>query len=98
MFSLFDNVIGILYTLSEGELMEEQVLREILHEMKGLRQDVGVTNERLDKLERNTGERIDLTNQRLDGLHQSFVVLQQGLADVRYELKGIKDILSERVI
>jgi peptidoglycan hydrolase CwlO-like protein len=74
--------------------MEEQILREILSEMKGLRQEVVATNKRLD----NTNERLDTTIKRLDGLQASFVVLQQGLADVRYELKGIKDILAERVI
>ncbi len=71
--------------------MENELLREIVQELKGLRTEL---NKRID----TTNERLDTTINRLDGLHQSFVVLQQGLADVRYELQNIKGVLSEKVI
>ena len=74
--------------------MEEQILKEILQEMKGLRTDVSSTNERLDSVI-NEAEK---TNKRLDGLFQSFVVLQDGIAGVRRDLQGIKEILAEKVI
>lgn len=67
--------------------MNDQILSEMLEEIKGLRGESIATNQRLD-----------VTNQRLEGLRESFVVLQQGMAEVRYELHGIKEILSERVI
>ena len=67
--------------------MEDEVLREILAEIKGLRSEAARTNARLDD-----------TVKRLDGLRESVVVLQQGFGDIRYELRGIKDVLSERVI
>ncbi len=60
--------------------MNDEILREMLDEIKGLRKEVVVTN------------------QRLDGLRESFGVLQQGVADVRFELHSIKDVLAERVI
>lgn len=74
--------------------MEDNTLREILQELKGLRGEVVATNQRLDL----TVNRLDVAINRLDGLHESFVVLQQGVADVRYELRNIKEILSDRVI
>lgn len=46
--------------------MEVQILREILAELKGLRQGQGETNQHLESLERTTNERLDQTNQRLD--------------------------------
>ena len=52
------------------------------------------TNKRIDGLT----NRVDGTNKRLDGLHDSMVVLQQGVSEVRYELQNIKEILSDRVI
>ena len=74
--------------------MENEILREILIEIKRLRGESVVTNERLD----STNVRLDTTINRLDGLHDSVVVLQQGVNDVRYELQNIKEILSDKVI
>ncbi len=60
--------------------MEEQILKEILQEMKGFRQD------------------LSQTNSKLEGLFQSFVVLQQFFSDMRRDIHGIKEILAEKVI
>jgi hypothetical protein len=67
--------------------MDDEVLRAILAEIKGLRSEAAQTNARLDD-----------TVKRPDGLRESVVVLQQGFGDIRYELRGIEDVLSERVI
>jgi hypothetical protein len=68
--------------------MEEEILKAILQEMKGMRQDIEAlrktTDERLDALQKTTDRRLD--------------ALEQGLAGIRYELGEIKDFLSERVI
>jgi hypothetical protein len=71
--------------------MENEILKGILDELKGLRKD---TNEKLNQ----TNERLDQTNIRLDGLTASVVVLQQGVNEVRYELQGVKQVLADRVI
>jgi uncharacterized protein involved in exopolysaccharide biosynthesis len=64
--------------------MENDLLREIVQELRGLRTEVN--------------KRIDTTNERLDVLHQSVVVLQQGVAEVRFELQNIIGVLSDKVI
>lgn len=81
--------------------MEEQILKEMLVELKGLRSEAVETKKEIQSLKKSsdeTNKRLDITNDRLDGLHQSFVVLQQGFADMRYDLQGIKEFLSQRVI
>ena len=55
--------------------MTDELLREIVQEIKGLRQEAVSTN------------------RRLDGLKESVIVLQQGVSEVRYELRNIKEIL-----
>lgn len=79
-------------------IMENEILKGILDEIKGLRKDtnerLNQTNERLDQ----TNARLDQTNKELEGLRASVVVLQQGVNEVRYELQGVKQILSDRVI
>jgi outer membrane murein-binding lipoprotein Lpp len=89
--------------------MEETILQAVLQEMKGLRQDVGATNQRLDfvvdeakrtnqRLDfvvdeaKRTNQRLDQTIGRLDGLHESFLVLQDGIAGMRRDLQAIKEI------
>ena len=67
--------------------MEEDILREIVQELRGLRGEAVTSNKRLNE-----------TVNRLDVLRESFVVLQQEVANVRYELHNIKEILSDRVI
>ncbi len=74
--------------------MEEQILKEILNELKALHKNADVTNDKLDSVVSET----EKTNKRLDGLYQSFVVLQDGIAGVRRDLQGIKEILAEKVI
>lgn len=59
--------------------------------------DDNMLNKILKELKAIRGEAVG-TNRRLDGLTQSFLVLQQGLADVRYDVHNIKEILSDRVI
>jgi chromosome segregation ATPase len=88
--------------------MEEEILREILQEMKGFRSDLSETNTRLEHLENNsieTNTRLEHlennsieTNKRLEGLTSSFVVLQQGFSDMRIDLIEIKKYLSDKVI
>jgi hypothetical protein len=82
--------------------MEEEILKAILEELKGVRQDIGELRKTTDERLTSLNDRIDTleknTTERLDGLNASLVVLQQGLGGIRYELRGIKDILSERVI
>lgn len=85
--------------------MENELLKDILDEIKGLRKDtierldqtntrIDQTNLRIDK----TNVRLDETNEELKGLRASVIVLQGGLNDVRYELLGIKQIIGEKVI
>ena len=74
--------------------MSDQLLQQIVDELKGLRGETATTNQRLDQ----TVQRLDQTVHHLDGLHESFVVLQQGVGDIRRELQQIKDVLSDRVI
>ena len=81
--------------------MQEQVLKEILEEVKGVRGESVITNQKLNGLtDRVDGltARVDTLTTHVDGLHQSVVVLQQGVADVRYEVKAMKEILAEKVI
>ena len=81
--------------------MEEDILREILREMKGFRSDLNETNNRVNNVAgglNNVVESISETNRRLDGLTASMVVLQQGFSDMRFELIEIKKFLSDRVI
>ncbi|MBI5471671.1 MAG: hypothetical protein HY961_04945, partial [Ignavibacteriae bacterium] len=62
--------------------MEEEILKEILAELKGLRKGQGETNQRLDQtnlqlesLERTTGERFEslerTTNERFESLERT---------------------------
>jgi len=74
--------------------MEEEILHEILQEMKGFRSDLSVTNSRLSNLE----TKMDETNKRLDGLNSSLVIMQQAYTDVKFVVTQIKDFLSDRVI
>lgn len=88
--------------------MEEEILKEILHEMrgmhaeqaatreemKGMREAVGETNQRLDQ----TNHQLESLEQRVDGLHASVQILTQGFSEVRYELIEIKKLLATRVI
>ena len=81
--------------------MEEDILREILQEMKGFRSDLNETNNRVNNVAgglNNVVESISETNRRLDGLTASMVVLQQGFSDMRFELIEIKKFLADRVI
>jgi uncharacterized coiled-coil DUF342 family protein len=78
--------------------MENELLKGILHEIKGLRKD---TVERLDQVNDridNTNNRIDKTNEELKGLRESVIVLQGGVNDLRYEMQGVKQILGDKVI
>lgn len=74
--------------------MEEDLLKEIVLELKGLRGETVATNQRLDGL----NNRVDGLNNRVDGLTQSVIVFQQGVSDLRYEMRQIKEILGEKVI
>ena len=81
--------------------MEEDILREILREMKGFRSDLNETNNRVNNVAgglNNVVESISETNRRLDRLTASMVVLQQGFSDMRFELIEIKKFLADRVI
>jgi hypothetical protein len=71
--------------------MEKELLKEILDEIKSLRKD---TVEGLDQ----TNTRIDITNEELEELRESVIVLQGGVSDLRYEMQGVKQILGEKVI
>ena len=78
--------------------MENELLKGILDEIKGLRKD---TIERLDKTNTRidqTNARLDATNEKLKGLQPSVIVLQQGVNDLRDETQGVKQSLGERVI
>lgn len=88
--------------------MEEQILRDILQEMKGMRQEQTVTNQEMkgmrqelavtnDRLEK-TVDRLDKTVNRLDGVFQSMQVIQQGFSDMRHDINTIKEFLSTKVI
>ncbi len=85
--------------------MEEDILREMLAELKGLRQGqaetnqrLGTTVERIESLERTTNERFASMDKRFEGLASSVQVLTQGFNEVRYELVEIKKMLATRVI
>jgi len=92
--------------------MEEQILREMLQEMKGFRQDLGATNAELASVKKEirsvrddiseTNKRLFIleqsTSKRLDGLNDSMVVMQQAFTDMRRDLHAIKEILAEKVI
>ncbi len=79
--------------------MEEQILREILAELKGLRQGQGETNQRLDQtnhqlesLERTTNERFEslerVTNQRFESLEQRFDGLTESVGNLSQRFSG----------
>ncbi|MBI5020958.1 MAG: hypothetical protein HZB59_05935 [Ignavibacteriales bacterium] len=78
--------------------MENDLLKEILAEIKGLRKDtnekLNQTNERIDQ----TNLRLVQTNKELAGLRESVIVLQGGVSDLRYEMQGVKQILGDKVI
>ena len=74
---------------------------EVNKRFDGLQGNVTEVNKRFDGLQRNvsvTNKRLDVVIERVDGLNQSVVVLQQGIAEARYEVHNIKEILSDRVI
>ena len=78
--------------------MNEEPMREIVQELKGLRQDFWTQLTGLQQEVKATNQRLDVLQNKVDGLNQSVIVLQQGVAEVRYELRGVKEVLSERVI
>lgn len=88
--------------------MEEQILKEILQEMKGMRSEQEATREEMKGMRaEQEGTREELKGIRaeqkgirmeLNGLQASVQVLTQGFSDVRYELVEIKKLLATRVI
>ena len=78
--------------------MNEEPMLEIVQELKGLRQDFWTQLTGLQQEVKATNQRLDVLQNKVDGLNQSVIVLQQGVAEVRYELRGVKEVFSERVI
>jgi chromosome segregation ATPase len=85
--------------------MENELLKGILDEIKGLRKDtverLDQVNDRIDNTNtriEQTNNRIDKTNEELKGLRESVIILQGGVSDLRYEMQGVKQILGDKVI
>jgi len=85
--------------------MEETILKEILQEMRGFREDNKSLKSEIEKLRSETnGQFSDIkqelkelnTNQK--GLKTSVEVMLSAFNDTRYELVKIKEYLATRVI
>lgn len=87
--------------------MEEQILKEILQELKGMRHEQVATNQRLESLEATTNKRFEsleaTTNKRFESLeattNKRFEALEQrfdGLyASVQVLTKGVSEVRYE---
>lgn len=62
--------------------MSEQVLNEILDELRGLKQEVGTLNKRVDGLESRVNDRFSGLESDMQGLKKSVAVIEQTVADV----------------
>ena len=85
--------------------MEETILKEILQEMKGFREDNKGLKSEIEKLRNETNEqfydvKLELKefNSHQKGLKTFVEVLQYAINETRYELIKIKEYLSSRVI
>jgi len=85
--------------------MEETILKEILQEMKGFREDNKSLKSEIEKLRSETNQQLNELktefkefNGHQKGLKTSVEVLQFAINDTRYELIKIKEYLATRVI
>jgi len=78
--------------------MEESILKEILSEMKGFREDNKILKSEIEQLRNDTNQRFDVLNEHQKGLKTSVEVLQYAINETRYELIKIKEYLVNRVI
>ncbi|MCK9210709.1 MAG: hypothetical protein M0P61_07750 [Ignavibacteriaceae bacterium] len=85
--------------------MEETILKEILQEMKGFREDNKSLKSEIEKLRNETNEQFSGLKQEFKelnahqkGLKTSVEVLQYAINETRYELIKIKEYLATRVI